>query len=106
MHMILDSLTHFSLYHNGSDSHNKVWGHFNHGDHLWAFWGGVGKAWSFKYHGGDLPWIRAAVLDLANNKIRKGYSLMNTQELDVLDAEWRDRFNDRFTYFMLQQTPF
>ena len=105
MHMILDTLTHFSIFYNNCDNHNKVWGHFCHGDHLWAFWGGVGKAWSFKYHGADLPWIRAAVQDLAHMKNRKGYHLMqDLQALDQLDANWRDRFNERFTYFLLQQT--
>lgn len=101
--MILDSITQFNIYHNNSGTHNKVWGYFCHGDHLWAFWGGVGKAWSFKYHGGDLPWIRAGLIDLAHMKTKKGYHEMHDcNALDELDAEWRARFNERFTYFLLQ----
>jgi hypothetical protein len=104
--MILDSVTQLTIYHNNSGNHNKVWGYFNHGDHLWAFWGGVGKAWSFKYHGVDLPWIRASVIDLSHAKFKKGYSEIHGLDfLDQLDPGWRDRFNERFTYFLLQQTP-
>jgi hypothetical protein len=103
--MILDSLAEFRIYHNHHDAHNKVWGFFLHGVHLWAFWGGMGKAWSFKYHGGDLPWIRSTLYDLANKKMSKGYVIVSDPHmLDSLDSTWRDRFNERFTYFLLQQT--
>jgi hypothetical protein len=103
--MILDSVTQLNIYHNNSGNHNKVWGHFFHGEHVWAFWGGVGKAWSFKYHGPDSVLNNRFVWDLAEQKVRKGYDLITALDLDVLDPDWRDRFNERFTYFLLQQTP-
>lgn len=103
--MILDSTTHLTIYRNHTNNHNKVWGHFCHGGHLWVFWGGIGKAWSFKYHGGAWPWVLAAVQSLANAKCNKGYSLVqDLHALDHVDVGWRDRFNERFTYFLLQQT--
>lgn len=103
--MILDSLTDFALYHNSKQNHNKVWGHFCHGNQLWAFWGGVGKAWNFKHHGDDLPWIRTTLQDLANTKTKKGYGIMSDLSvIDQMDPTWRLRFSERFTYFLLLKT--
>lgn len=101
--MILDALTDFHLFHCGLNNHNKVWGYFAHGAHLWAFWGAVGKACAFKYHGQDDLWNRTFVRDLAQVKLRKGYSETQLSEWDVWDPVWRDMFNERFTYFLLQQ---
>jgi hypothetical protein len=102
--MILDSLTNFTLYHNGHENHNKVWGYFSHGDHWWAFWGGIGRAWNFKYHGADEIISRIHLQELVSSKNKKGYSIIqDLTAIDALDSTWRARFNERFTYFLLQQ---
>lgn len=109
--MILNDFTRFEVYHNTEKNHNKVWGHFHHGGTVWTFWGGVGKAWSFKYHGlvehGPLhnyTGIQAHISQLALTKRDKGYVLIDQPQLDVIDATWRDRFNERFVWFLLQTT--
>ena len=101
--MILDNVTEFTIYHCGTDNHNKVWGYFLYGTLMWAFWGGVGKSWTFKCHGSDNPWSRVIFQDLVAKKERKAYCRVDQTQLDVWDSSWRERFNDRFTYFLLQQ---
>ncbi len=101
--MILDQLVNFHLYHCGVNNHNKVWGYFAHGAHFWAFWGGVGKAWSFKYHGVGSDWAHMHLMDLAHAKVRKQYEHIQPEQLDTWDVTWRERFSERFTYFLLQQ---
>lgn len=101
--MILDNLTHMHMFHCGLSNHNKVWGYFLHGVNIWAFWGGVGKAWSFKYHGANSLWVGTTISDLRDQKILKGYSATSEAQMDEWDPEWRARFCERFTYFLLQQ---
>jgi len=103
--MILDSLSVLNLYHCNQNQHNKVWGTCMHGNNWWAFWGGINKSWSFKHHGVDSASIVLDLSDLASSKVRKGYHQISLAQMDELDATWRDRFNERFTYFVLLHTP-
>lgn len=101
--MILDTIDDIHVWYHSNQNHNKVWGYFRHGTATqhWAFWGGIGKAWSFKYHG--LPWD---LLKLSDAKCRKGYLSISLPDLDVLDPTWRIRFSERFSYFLLMHTSF
>jgi predicted DNA-binding WGR domain protein len=101
--MILDTFTYFRLFHCDVNNHNKVWGYFLHGAHWWAFWGGVGKSCTFKYHGVDEIGTRSTLTDLASSKMRKGYSETVLSAWHVWDPDWQDMFNERFIYFLLQQ---
>jgi hypothetical protein len=102
--MILDTLVDFNMWHCNKGNHNKIWGYFLHGDNLWTFWGGVGKAWTFKAHGDHFKTNILIVETLSESKIEKGYASITQTALDVLDATWRDRFNDRYTYFLLKHS--
>ena len=101
--MILDHITPLHIWHCNTQNHDKVWGWFVHGAHMWAFWGGIGKAWSFKLHG-ETTWAAFELDKLAREKVMKGYAPMLIDTLHMLDPTWQLRFNERFTYFLLQQT--
>ena len=101
--MILDHITPLHIWHCNTQNHDKVWGWFVHGDLMWAFWGGMGKAWSFKLHG-ETSWAIFELDKLAGEKARKGYAPMPMDTLNILDPTWQLRFNERFTYFLLQQS--
>ena len=101
--MILQSVSELKVWHCHNDTNNKVWGYFCHGTSWWAFWGGVHKAWSFKHHGEETPWLRGDLAQLSLKKQAKGYKPLSVEQLSLLDLTWQDRFNERFVYFLLQQ---
>ena len=83
--MILDQITHFHVWHCGNLNHNKVWGWFSHGALIWAFWGGIGKAYSFKLHGATSWVLDGELLRLEGEKVKKGYAPICKDDLDVLN---------------------
>lgn len=91
------SLTNLNILYCNEGSSNKVWGWFQHGNHYWAFWGGVGKAFGFKHHG---IW-HLELSKLARAKQQKGYNYITSQEFDLLDPQWQERFWERFTFALL-----
>jgi len=105
--MILDHITRMHIWHCSKDNHNKVWGYFSHGELFWAFWGGMGKAWSFKLHGSPLwgsgSWPMGDLDRLSQDKVKKSYVPITQADLTLLDPTWELRFNERFTYFLLMQ---
>lgn len=101
--MILDTLTEFHIFYCGKGNHNKVWGYFQHGNTWWTYWGGVGKAWTFKQigsHESDQLYVEV----LSEQKIKKGYEITSHDLVDDSDPEWRMRFCERLTLTLLQIT--
>lgn len=99
---MMESLSDYQIYHYAQGTSNKIWGWCRHGDHYWAFWGGVGKACAFKHHG---AWFWD-LQKLQDQKISKGYTRICLYELMDKDPDWQIRFQERFTVCLLQQTAF
>jgi hypothetical protein len=95
--MIVDQIDNLAVrYHNTGNS-DKIWGSFSHGNIWWAFWGGRGKALTFKCHH---EWEHE-ITKLHHSKSRKGYELITAALWDQLDPSWRTTFSERFTYQLL-----
>lgn len=95
--MIFDTVEGFRIWRYTDQKSDKVWGFFCH-DRLWyAFWGGTTQAMSFKDHGN---WSYD-VAKLSQSKQKKGYAETDISKILEKNPEWKNEFNNRFTWFKL-----
>lgn len=97
--MIFDTAQDWLILHLSDERSNKIWGIFTHDGRYYAFWGGVGQAASFKDHG---LW-HGPLINIKNQKERKGYSMIGLAQLMQMDPNFVNMFNERFTWFKLSQ---
>lgn len=97
---MMEGISEYQIYHCSEGTSNKIWGWCQHGDHFWAFWGGVGKACAFKHHGVHVWDLHK----LQTQKVDKGYKHIYLEDLIIMDPDWCMRFQERFVVCLLQQT--